>query len=68
MKTIRKKLPRSYLKNIISQGIQDERAAITYYEYLIPEIENGNDKRSLLHILNEEKDHLKILEKINNKP
>jgi len=63
----RKKLSKQYLKNIIVGGIQSERAAIFYYEHLISEIENGNDRRSIQHILNEEKDHLKILEKIKRK-
>lgn len=63
----RKKLSKQYLRNIIVGGIQSERATITYYEHLILEIENGNDRRSIQHILNEEKDHLKILEKIRRK-
>lgn len=54
-------------RDIIQEGIVAEKQAINYYTFLIPFIPNGNDRRSILHILNEEKDHLKILEKMVGK-
>lgn len=54
-------------KEIIDDGIQAEKEAISYYTFILPFIKNGNDKRSILHILNEEKDHLKILQKIRKR-
>lgn len=51
-------------RKIINDGINAEKDAISYYTFLIPYMSNGNDRRSILHILNEEKDHLKILEKM----
>lgn len=57
---------KSFLE-IIHQGIEAEKEAIRYYTFLLPFIQNGNDRKSILHILNEERDHLKTLEKIIKK-
>lgn len=54
-------------REIIEDGIQAEKEAISYYTFLFPFVKDGNDRRSIRHILNEEKDHLKILEKIKKK-
>ncbi len=54
-------------QQIIQQGIKAEKEAIRYYTFLLPFIQDGNTRRSIIHILNEEKDHLKILEKIIRK-
>lgn len=54
-------------RDIIRQGIEAEQEAIRYYTFILPFIHDGNDRRSILHILNEEKDHLKILEKMIRK-
>lgn len=51
-------------QQIIQDGIEAEKEAISYYTFLYPFIQNSNTRRSIIHILNEEKDHLKILEKI----
>ncbi len=51
-------------RDIVQQAIDSEREAIRLYTFMYPFIHDGNDRRSILHILNEEKDHLKILEKI----
>lgn len=53
--------------DIIADGITAEKEAISYYTFLLPYIKNGNDRRSIMHILNEEKDHLEILERIWNR-
>ena len=49
---------------LIQDGIQAEKEAINYYTFLLPLIKNGTHRRSIQHILNEEKDHLEILKKI----
>lgn len=48
-------------------GITAERQAINYYSELIPKTVDGNEIRSFKHILNEEKDHEKILMKMLQK-
>lgn len=52
------------LKEIIQDGIKAERQAIAYYSTLVFLVQNGNHRRSIEHILQEEKDHLEILLKI----
>jgi len=44
--------------------ISDENKAIRDYTHLLTHSLNGSEKRSIRHILSEEKDHKKILEKI----
>ena len=51
-------------KDIIHDGEKAEREAINYYTFLLPFIHNGNHHRSILHILNDEKEHLKTLQRI----
>lgn len=53
--------------NEIIYRIHDERKAIRNYEHLISLIKDGSDRRSILHILNEEKDHEVILQKMLKK-
>jgi len=53
--------------DIMADGIKAEKDAISYYTFLLPYIKNGNERRSIKHILNEEKDHLEILRKIWNR-
>lgn len=50
----------------LKDGIRAEEEAISFYTALLPRIKNGNHRRSIEHILNEEKDHLKILKGILN--
>ncbi len=52
------------LNEVIQDGIEAEKQAIAYYSTLLFLVQNGNHKRSIEHILQEEKDHLKILLKI----
>ncbi len=49
-------------RGTIIDGIKAEKDAIAYYEYLIAHEPNGNDRRSWIHVRNEERDHLKLLE------
>ncbi len=44
--------------------ISDENKAIRDYTHLLTYPLNGSEKRSIRHILNEEKEHHKILTKI----
>lgn len=55
------------MRQIIQQGITAEKEAIQYYTFILPFIHDGNDRRSIIHILNEEKDHLEILQKLIKK-
>lgn len=55
------------MKKIIQDGINAELEAIRYYTFLLPFIHDGKDRRSIIHILNEEKDHLEILQKLIKK-
>lgn len=56
-------MPKS-LADIITDGLNAEREAISYYTFLLPYIHNGNHRRSILHILNDEKEHLRTLKRI----
>ncbi len=52
------------MNKLLSDAISGEKEAIMLYTFMLPFIHNGNHRRSILHILKEEKEHLKILEKI----
>lgn len=52
------------LNQILNDGIKSEVSAIGYYHSILLHIKNGNHKRSLTHILNEEKEHLETLRRI----
>ena len=54
-------------RDLIQNAIEGEKEAIRLYTFIYPFIQDGNDRRSIMHILNEEKDHLKILEKMQEK-
>ncbi len=49
---------------LIKKAMASEQSAIKEYAYLLPHIENGNHKRSIKHILNDEKEHLQTLQRI----
>lgn len=51
------------VRTMILDGIAAEREAISYYAFLASYEPNGNDRRTWVHNLNEEKEHLKSLEK-----
>lgn len=53
--------------NEIIYRIRDEQKAVRDYTHLLSITKNGADRRSILHILNEEKDHEVILQKMLNK-
>lgn len=54
-------------RQIIEDGIKAEKEAINYYTFLISVETDGNFRRSWLHNLKEEQDHLKTLERRLNK-
>lgn len=43
---------------------KDERDTIEFYEKILSEIENEQEKEAVLEIINEEKEHLKFLEEV----
>lgn len=51
----------------IVHRINDEEKVIRDYEYLLSLTKNGFGWRSILHILNEERDHVAILHKLQKK-
>lgn len=58
-------MPVKSFKEIINDGIRAEKEAIKYYTFLLPFIHNGNERRSVQHILREEKEHLETLRKMH---
>ncbi len=52
------------LTQIFKDGMKAEQDAINYYTMLLPHIKDGNHKRSIKHILNDEKEHLRTLQRI----
>lgn len=57
----------NYMKTFLDVAIEGEKEAIRLYTFHIPFISNGNDRRSIQHILREEQEHLKILQKMKEK-
>lgn len=55
------------LNELISDGVKAEKDAISYYTFILPYIHNGNYRRSVEHILKEEKEHLKFMERLAEK-
>ncbi len=49
---------------LIKKTMASEISAINEYTHLLPHIENGNHKRSIKHILNDEKERLQTLQRI----
>lgn len=52
------------LAPLIKKAMASEISAINQYTKMLPNIENGNHRRSIIHILNDEKEHLRTLQRI----
>ncbi|MEA4826671.1 MAG: hypothetical protein VB130_08580, partial [Clostridium sp.] len=50
--------------SIYLTAAKDERDAIESYERILSEIENEQEKKAVLEIINEEKEHLRFLEEV----
>lgn len=51
--------------NMIAKLIESEQTAVTEYELALESCDNDKDREVITHILNEEKEHIKMLEAIH---